>query len=116
MSRPSRGRTADLHSTSANTSRLTAPVAGVYRITANVSWGSNPDGQREIDLLKNGGGIPEEFDRRPAAAVAMTTQLSTDLKLAVGDYLEVAVEADKSNGDPEVYVPRSFTMSWVAPG
>ena len=49
--------TADLHSTVTDTSRLTAPVTGVYNIIARVRWDSNPDGQRLL-TLRTGPPVP----------------------------------------------------------
>jgi hypothetical protein len=102
--------TADLHSTSSNTSRLTAPVAGVYRISANVIWNVDPNGIREIQVRVNGGGGP--LDDTPAPVI--TQQLSTDVNLAAGGYVEVV--AKQTSGGPATLRGTYFTMSWVAPG
>jgi uncharacterized protein DUF5907 len=111
--------TADMHSTSSNTSRLTAPVAGIYRISVNVDWSDNPNGGRQITLTKNGGdvnpvGIGEANVMYPAGAGGGTQLLSTDLELAAGDYVQVL--ADQNSGSTLGLGGNSFTMSWVAPG
>ena len=46
---------ASLHSTSANSSRLTAPTPGIYDVVGQVGWGTNTSGIRELELVKNGG-------------------------------------------------------------
>ena len=104
--------TANLHSTSTNTSRLTAPVAGIYRISAIVKW-SPPSGggNRFLEIRRNG--VPDEADETPGAAVD-THQLSIERKLAAGDYMDVAVF--QNSGGSATVIPQEFTMSWVAPG
>jgi hypothetical protein len=108
--------TADLHSTSANT-RLTAPVAGIYRLSANLLWESNPIGQRELIFELNP--VSPLAHHSPAWVAAPATagdmqQSSTEIKLAAGDFLEVRV-LQNSGGSLNV-TANFFTMSWVAPG
>jgi hypothetical protein len=103
--------TAALHSTSTDTSRLTAPVAGVYRISTNVFWEENSTGTRDLILRVNGSTV--ERHTVPGSAV-VTQPLSTDVKLAAGDYVEVVVR--QFSGVDLSIRPRSFTMSWAAPG
>jgi hypothetical protein len=51
--------TAALHKSTTDTSRLTAPVAGVYRISVNVSWPlGNSIGYREVRLVATRPGGP----------------------------------------------------------
>jgi len=107
---------ADLHSTSENSSRLTAPVAGVYRVATTVSWVASGDGIRQIQLVKNGGTVAA-FTRQQKE-VLESQDLSTEVKLAAGDYLEVVVlqfQINSGFGGIGVF-PIQFTMSWVAPG
>jgi hypothetical protein len=109
--------TADLHSTSGNTSRLTAPVAGIYRVSANLVWESNPIGQRELIFELNPTSplshhVPA-YISAPATAGDMQ-QLSTEIKLAAGDFVEVRV-LQSSDGTLNV-TGNFFAMSWVAPG
>jgi hypothetical protein len=109
--------TADLHSTSANTSRLTAPVAGIYRVSANLVWESDPTGQRELIFELNPTSplshhVPA-YISAPATAGDMQ-QLSTEIKLAAGDFVEVRVL--QSSGGSLNVTANFFTMSWVAPG
>jgi hypothetical protein len=103
--------TANLHSISSNTSRLTAPVRGIYRISANVGWASNSSGVRIVQLAANG--TPLDSVIWPATAVN-TQQLTTDLGLRAGDYVEVRVSQTSGGGLGVAGI--SFTMSWVAPG
>jgi hypothetical protein len=109
--------TANLHSASGNTSRLTAPVAGIYRLSANVVWESNPIGERELIFLLNPTS-PLSFHVPAYVSAAATAgdvqQLSTEIKLAAGDFVEVQV-LQNSDGTLNV-TGKFFTMSWVAPG
>ena len=109
--------TAGLHQTGGDTSRLTAPVAGVYRISANVGWQADPLGFRRVELLSTeaaGGGGIIAIDQVPAPAPALVQAVSTDYKLAAGDYVQVRVQQNRG-GDIGA-IRHSFTMSWVAPG
>lgn len=111
----------DLHDTSTNTSRLTAPVDGVYQVSANVSWphdGGVGAGIREITLIVNGSGFQARaFDDEPASGSPTSQTISMLVKLLAGSYLEI--EARQTSGDfltiSSVF-PASFAMTWVAPG
>jgi hypothetical protein len=111
--------TAALHKSTTDTSRLRAPVAGVYRISANVSWPlSNPTGYRDIRLIAIHPGEPATLiaiDRRSGFTQSSATETaSTEYKLAAGDSVEV--EAGQNSGGALPVSKRSYTMSWVAPG
>jgi hypothetical protein len=111
----------DLHSTSTNTSRLTAPVDGVYQVSANVSWphdGGIGAGVREIVLIVNGIGFQARaFDDDPAPGSPTSQTISMLVQLQAGSYLEL--QARQTSGDfltiSSVY-PARFAMTWVAPG
>lgn len=45
---------AAMHSTSSNTARLIAPVAGFYLIEGCIEWSGNPNGQRQFEIFYNG--------------------------------------------------------------
>jgi hypothetical protein len=89
----------DLHSTSSNTSRLTAPVAGLYSaapvaglysVGANFRFAANATGQRYGALRVNGSTvIAEDMVLPGSAAVLPRLVLSTIWRLAAGDYVEV---------------------------
>lgn len=46
----------NLHSTSVNTGRLTAPVAGLYEIGGSVQWQTNATNQRQLRITSSVGG------------------------------------------------------------
>jgi hypothetical protein len=116
--------TASMHSTSSNTSRLRAPIAGTYLITANVSWLSNNTGRRSLEITL------DSFTEtnKPIAAIAQSADLSdapmalsTVYQLGLGDFVQAQVQQDSgiaqsvaasSSGDetsPEV------SMTWLGP-
>lgn len=110
--------TADLHSTTTNTSRLTAPVNGVYRVSASIGF-TTAGGRDRIELLKNG--TVTLFNTQNPTTGDNTFLNSTDLvRLNAGEFVEV--NAQQTSGatssafscSPEGSCP-SFSMEWVAP-
>ena len=108
--------TADLHSTTTDTSRLTAPVAGIYRVSALLNWNENPNGDRVVVLARNGffGSPPVQNQQQGIPDRPVTAEVSTEIKLAAGDYVEWIVF--QRSGGPLNTFGRIVTMSWVAPG
>ncbi len=101
---------ANLHDTSTNTSRLTAQVAGIYRISAVVTWSLDSNGERALRVLKNGVTQNSVNEWAPVD----DQDLSTEFKLAVGDYVELGVQ--QNSGTDLLAFTQSLSMSWVAPG
>jgi hypothetical protein len=105
--------TANLHN-STNNSRLTAPVKGIYVVTARVVWEPDSSGSRFLYVRKNGG-APFASDTRPGVGDAAQS-VTTQVKLAAGDYLE-ALATQTSGSGPDLDADGAeFSMSWVAPG
>jgi hypothetical protein len=97
--------------------RLTAPVDGIYLITANVSWQvSGTDGlNRAVTLWVDNHVV--SVDQRPPAAETRQV-VTTVYKLGRGDFVEVGVGHDEQPslsidavGD---YAP-SLSLVWLAP-
>jgi hypothetical protein len=110
--------TADLHSTTDNASRLTAPVTGVYRISANVSWEPSP-GFKDLLLVSHAtsGDSTILAEDQNDAGDRQPVSVSTDYKLSAGDYVDVLVTQDSGIVGPGASTLRSsLAMSWVAPG
>lgn len=82
--------TASLHSTSVNTSRMTAPTTGLYTMTANINFAANATGVRGLRFLLNGTTVLA-FDLQATAGAGATTAavISTDYQLTATDYIEV---------------------------
>jgi hypothetical protein len=115
----------DLHSTSANSDLLVAPIAGVYSVAANVRWApSTAGGSRALLLLRvpvSGPAVSVARDTVEAAGWPSATEqsVSTQVLLARGEAINVAVRQDSGatlnvlsspEASPEV------EMTWTAPG
>lgn len=114
--------TAGLHSNATNNTRLTAPIDGIYMLTANVFWAGNSTGERDLAIEINGNkaiGLTADS----AAAVSETPQaLSTVYLMNAGDFAEARVEQTSGGAlnlgvasggaetSPEV------SMTWLGPG
>lgn len=112
--------TANLH-TSGNNTLLTAPVAGIYAITAQVQWASNATGFRQVSLQKNAASFLAVDTRNAVGGVTNTTAqtVTTQARLAAGDFVRAQVYQD-SGGDLAVKafseLSPEFSMTWLAPG
>jgi hypothetical protein len=113
--------TASIHSNSSNISRLTAPVSGIYEVTAQLHWGPALfGGERALILLKNGADIAEHaVHADTAASNAPDTNVTTMVRLAAGDFVEA--EVHQTSGADVTILPRPdfspvFSMTWLAPG
>ena len=107
-----------IHSTSSNTSRLTATTAGKYDIAGTASFVSNATGRRALLIRYNGTTViaQQEWDTSQNGITYMT--ISTLYDMAVDDYVEMLVFQDSggslninalSNHSPE------FMMARVGP-
>jgi hypothetical protein len=107
-----------LHDVAANNTRITAPVAGIYLVTANITWEANATGARELNIRRNGTTNVARVVQ-PGDAVNTTDQeAATLVKLAAGDYVEVALR--QNSGAPlNVLTAPEFSPElaavWVAP-
>jgi hypothetical protein len=109
--------TADLHSTTANTSRLTAPVTGVYRVEAELDWTPTSTALSTVrmELAVNGtlGSAAPSDEEAKDLNNGNHLRAAADLKLTAGSYVEVV--ATHAGATEQVFA-RRFTMSWIAPG
>lgn len=80
-----------LHSTSINTGRLTAPVAGKYLIFANVVFLANATGERVALVRLNGGTANIAYGNNMPGSGFASINLATVYSLAAGDYVELRV-------------------------
>lgn len=80
-----------LHSTSANTGRLTASITGLWQIGASVDFASNATGYRQAGVLLNGTTFIA-LDGRPAISGQDTSiVLGVLYRLMAGEFVEVQV-------------------------
>lgn len=102
------------HDNVTNNTRLTAPVAGYYRIGATVEWMGNATGRRTIGYRVNGGAVVWMEDI-PVAAIASTLfqSFTTEMNLAAASYVEI-VALQTSGGNLNVMNASSFaTISFI---
>lgn len=86
-----------LHSTSANTSRLTAPITGVYQIGASIRFANNATGYRYIYLRSDGATVlGTDVRNATAGGIVTTITLSVCYQLAATSYVEVV--ANQTSG------------------
>lgn len=99
-------------------SRLTAPIDGIYAVSGQVLWPSDPTGMRVATLRKTDSGGAVSIAR--AAGPGSNTQfqaLSTVVALVPGDYVELEV-SQSSGGDLALgsQLDNYLTLAWLAPG
>ncbi len=111
---------ADMHTDSADNSRLTAPVDGIYAVTAQVRWAPGT-GVRVARLIKNGSELVAE-ELTPSAAGfggPLDQSPATQAVLKAGDFVQVVVRQN-SGSDTTVFkdedLTPEFSMAWLAPG
>jgi hypothetical protein len=114
----------NLHDPVTNSSRLTAPVTGVYQINGRVHWDSGVAGVRQLQLEKNlglpsGKTIAEAVDTT-SATDELTQNVSTISRLATGDYIELRVIQQNGTATAldtvaETHVAPELSMAWVGP-
>lgn len=106
------------HSTSTNTSRYTAQIAGIYQLAGKAAWAGNATGRRATKWQKNGVDIT-------ASQVAIIATSASDVEhpattmmvsLAVGDYVELHAFQD-SGGALNTFVGTEqqpvMTVRWI---
>jgi hypothetical protein len=106
--------TDNYHSTSSNTSRLTAPSAGFYHITANSQWAANTTGNRYLDVILNGTTVIAA-DRRSNAGYAGEGSVNVDWYMNAGDYVEMRAYQE-SGGNLAVTAQFSIFKTSAASG
>jgi len=111
---------AGVHDNATNNSRLTAPVTGIYAVTAQFTWGGSAGaGSRFAGVVKNGSTL---IARSQELAGDDDENITTQVLLAAGDYVEVVV-LQTSGSSPTVaanglaqQITPEFSMTWLAPG
>jgi len=111
--------TASLHSTTTNTSRLTAPVKGLYSVTGSVGISADTGGKRELYIYKNGALVQTESALPLLNGNATYMGISTLVAMNAADYVELEVYQGSGNTltafgcSTNGACPR-FTMSFVS--
>lgn len=97
----------EMHSVAVNNSRLTAKVAGLYAIGAQVTFDVNAAGYRYLDILHNGATIIDTTWLPPTAA-STSLNAYTEFRLAPGEFVEARV-VQNSGGNLNVLTAASYT-------
>jgi hypothetical protein len=87
--------TANMHSDTTNPSRITAPVAGTYIISASVRW-DNAAGDHLLDIEKNATTFLAGNVAGATASFLPINSVTTVARLAAGDYVTAVVEASQT--------------------
>ena len=111
--------TAAMHSNATNNSRLTAPVTGIYAVTAQLEWEPDMDGGRTVAVEKNGTVPIARVFAVQSTEVPPVQEATTQVRLQAGDFVRALVEQSSAGAldvvkDPD-YTPE-FSMTWLAPG
>jgi hypothetical protein len=105
--------TANLHSTTTNPSRLTAPVGGVYVITANVSYSGIGAGTPTfLAITRNSAFIGADFRQGDGS---QDQSVATIYKLAAGDFIQAVAAATGATVDTGDF-GCSLSMTWIGSG
>lgn len=82
--------TDSIHSTSSNTSRLTANTAGKYQIGGSLFFANNTTGARGLQIVLNGGTAIAILRTPTVVGTDVSAlQINTAYDLAAGDYVEL---------------------------
>lgn len=104
-----------LHDNSTNNSRLTAPIAGKYRVSGTVDFAANATGLRRARILKNGTNSYADVivNNNGSGAVQTRIPVTALVNLAAAEYVELQAE-QRSTGALNVETDAtSFEMEWV---
>jgi hypothetical protein len=109
--------TAGMHDNATDDSRVTAPIPGIYEITAQIAWeffaGAS---EHELFLTRNGNTtLAVASDVIEGGPQAVTTQT----RLQAGDYVEAEGYEESTDGLTILLQPErspELSMAWLAPG
>lgn len=105
---------ASMHSTSSNTGRLVAPVAGKYLVTARILWAASNTAYHRIQFYTNRtDNWHTEVKMNPTTDESGGTMVSAVDDLALNDYMEVRVY-HKHGGNLDVGAYSYFSMTRIA--
>jgi C1q domain len=110
--------TAGLHDNVTNNGRLTAPISGIYQVSAGITWAANSTGRRDLAIFKNFFEVlVAGSSTSPNPSPSITTHSASGLvNLAAGDHVFIdAIQT--SGGSLSATNGGSFlAMTWVGPG
>jgi hypothetical protein len=106
----------NMHS-SANPTRLTAPINGVYMITASTGFLPNAAGTRELRIIRNGQAPGQGTlvgQKGPANGDILSVAVVR--KLNAGEFVEAKVRQDSGGDLGALPAVTDFAIAWVSPG
>jgi hypothetical protein len=106
--------TANMHSDTTNPSRITAPVAGTYIISASVRWNSAA-GDHLLDIEKNATTFLAGNVAGATAFFPPINSVTTVAQLAAGDYVEAVVEASQNTSTSTSGEVSNLSMAFTGP-
>jgi len=109
--------TANIHSTTSNTSRLTAPVSGIYEVSAGMFWPNPGTSERGLHIVFDGSKNIDITDEQPSGGALLAQTVDTLYKFNAGDYATILVYQGTA-GTLEACGDDSFawaSMHWVSP-
>ena len=107
----------DLHSTTANTTRLTAPVGGIYLVVGQAAFSWSGTGFRDV-RINRGSTMIAHTQVPPVTSSSMATdiQVTAIAGLAAGEFVEMLAQQN-SGSDLLLYAGRtSLSATWLSPG
>jgi len=85
--------------------KLVCKTAGIYHITTNLTWNTDPNGHRLVLLYLNGATIIADTDHDAGAPGLVAQHLDTIWELAVNDFVETMVYQDSGGALPILNLP-----------
>jgi len=104
--------TDNIHSTTANTDRLTCRTPGKYLIIGNIHWDANPTGTRITSIYLNGSDYIGSYRTDPSADAEIGHFISTIYNLSVDDYVTLTVYQN-SGGALDVEKESSHSLEFM---
>ena len=104
-----------MHSTTANNTRLTAPISGIYEVTGQIAWDVG-GGTLRVARIDVDGSSSDAIaaSQAPNPTHSVYQEVTGQLHLNAGDYVEL-VGAQDSGASLGAYVDSRFAMHWVGP-
>lgn len=100
------------HDNTINNSRLTVPITGYYKITAQVSWQQDTRGYRTLQIVHSFAGVIVDSTIAPADGKPTSHIVTTDFYMQASEYIQVRVEQTSGgNLDIQVIDPSSPVFS-----
>jgi hypothetical protein len=106
--------TANMFNPAVSSTKLTAPVGGIYEVSATTEWSSNVTGRRLLRINRNAEPASIATDSVQATSVGNTSQTVSRLtRLAAGD--SITIDGSQTSGVALDVSVQAVSMHWVGP-